>query len=73
MMRESMTWIIGLAGCLSGVVTLVGEEPPDGGKATVELRWVETQPIEGLTEAEGFQSSCDPATSSIPTVNQPWC
>jgi hypothetical protein len=29
-------------------------------KAVVELRWVESRRIEGLTEDEGFQSSCDP-------------
>lgn len=29
-------------------------------QARVELRWVEGKPIPGVTEAEGFQSSCDP-------------
>jgi hypothetical protein len=30
------------------------------GEAKVELRWLETKPVEGVTEVKGFQSSCDP-------------
>lgn len=35
-------------------------------KAKIELRWVESKPIEGLTEKEGFQTSCDPDSIMYP-------
>jgi hypothetical protein len=41
-------------------ISSAADRPPEGQKARVELRWVEVQSIEGLTEKEGFQSSCDP-------------
>lgn len=44
--------------CLSLVPAMPALEPP--AKAKVELRWLETKWIDGLTEDEGFQSSCDP-------------
>lgn len=37
-----------------------GAEPAGKPAPVVELRWVETKRIEGLTAAMGFQSSCDP-------------
>lgn len=43
-----------------------GEQPPAGSKARVELRWVETKQVADLTEAEGFQSSCDPDSIVYP-------
>lgn len=35
-------------------------QPMNRPKAQIELRWVEAKFIPGVTEAEGFQSSCDP-------------
>jgi hypothetical protein len=37
-----------------------GAEPGSQPKKKVELRWVESKRIEGLTEDQGFQSTCDP-------------
>jgi hypothetical protein len=42
------------------ITAVNGQEPASARRATVELRWVESGRIEGLTEKEGFQSSCDP-------------
>jgi hypothetical protein len=39
---------------------VVAQELPGRPKANVELRWVESKRIEGLTEVDGFQCSCDP-------------
>lgn len=37
------------------------EAPPSAtAKAKVDIRWVEAERIDGITEDEGFQSSCDP-------------
>jgi hypothetical protein len=59
-----MSWRVrvaaGLAACLIVGATATAQEPPAKGKARVELRWLETKPIEGLTDAKGFQASCDP-------------
>ena len=59
-----MPWYVrvalGLAVCSAGVPAVVGQESPARPKAKVELRWVETKRVEGLTEDKGFQSSCDP-------------
>lgn len=42
-------------------------QPPDRPlKAQVELRWVESKPIEGVTEKEGYQTSCDPDSIMYP-------
>jgi hypothetical protein len=54
--------LLGLAVCLACVPAAGGEEPPakPKGKAKVELRWLETKKVEGVTEDKGFQASCDP-------------
>jgi hypothetical protein len=53
--------------CSAGLPIAVGQQPPPARpKAKVELRWVETQPVEGLTEEKGFQSSCDPQDKVYP-------
>lgn len=57
-MRWSMCVIVMLAVSAIGVSGVVAQEPP--GKAKVEIRWVEWKPVKGVTEVEGFQSSCDP-------------
>ena len=49
--------VVGLLVCSACVPAIDGSEPPE--KAKVELRWVETKRIEGLTDDKGFQSSCD--------------
>jgi hypothetical protein len=51
--------------CLWASVAL-GQPVPTFMKAKVELRWVEQQKIEGLTEDEGYQSSCDPDSIVYP-------
>lgn len=59
-----MSWYVrvalGLAVCSACGPAGEGQEPPAKPKAKVELRWVETKQIGGLTEDKGFQSSCDP-------------
>lgn len=35
-------------------------------KIKVELRWVESEAVAGLTETEGFQTSCDPDDIAYP-------
>ena len=59
----------GVAGLVGSVVLPTGPEEPAkgradaevaGGAAKVEFFWLESQPIEGLTQAKGFQISCDP-------------
>lgn len=61
-----MAWqvriVVGLAACMAYLPPAVGQQPADlaKAKAKVELRWLETRPMEGLTENEGFQASCDP-------------
>lgn len=49
-----------LAVCSVCFLVIGGQEPPVTPKVTVEFRWVEEKPIEGLTEDEGFRSTCDP-------------
>jgi hypothetical protein len=53
---------LGLVSCLACVSAAVGQEPPvkPKARAKVELRWLETKPVNDLTEKEGFQASCDP-------------
>jgi hypothetical protein len=53
-----------LLACFVGVCAVSGEESP--AKAKVELRWVETKKVEGVTEEKGFQSSCDPDSIVYP-------
>jgi hypothetical protein len=62
----SVRIVLALAGCFSFVVTAFGQAPPARPKAKVDLRWVEDKPIQGVTEEEGFQSSCDPDSIVYP-------
>jgi hypothetical protein len=59
-----MTWCmriaLGLMVCSACAPAVVAQEPPAKPKARVELRWLETRRVEGLTEDKGFQASCDP-------------
>jgi hypothetical protein len=65
-----MPWYVrialGLVVCSTCIPAVVAQEPPVKAKAKVELRWVESQRVEGLTEDEGFQSSCDPDSIVYP-------
>lgn len=45
---------------------LLGEESPARPPVRVELRWVETSRIAGVTDDEGFQTSCDPMSVMFP-------
>ena len=58
--------VLGLAVCAACVPTAVAQEPPAKPKAKVELRWLESKRIEGLTEDKGFQCSCDPKAIVYP-------
>ena len=44
---------LGLAVCSACAPAVGGQEPPAKPKAKVELRWVEGNRVEGLTEAVG--------------------
>lgn len=44
----------------------LGEQRDAAAKPKIELRWVETKQIPNVTEAEGFQSSCDPDSIVYP-------
>lgn len=48
--------------CVAGATATAQEVK----KPKVELRWVEAQKIAGLTEEEGFQTSCDPDSIMFP-------
>ena len=65
-----MTWrmrmVLGLASCLVCVPSGMSQESPSKSKVAVELRWVESKPIEGVTEEEGIQTSCDPDSLMYP-------
>lgn len=56
--------VLGLLACSACAPAVDGREPPAKekaeAKATVELRWVESRRIDGVTEAKGFQCGCDP-------------
>lgn len=59
-----MAWQVRIAVALAissaYLAIIVGQQPAAKAGTSVELRWVETRRVEGLTEDEGFQSSCDP-------------
>lgn len=57
---------LGLVACLASISTVEGQEPPTAKKAKVELRWVEFQRIEGLTEDKGIRVTCDPTCLAYP-------
>jgi len=49
-----------LTACSIAAPASLGQDPPAKPKAKVEVRWVESKKIEGVTEDKGFQCSCDP-------------
>lgn len=65
-----MSWYVRVAMvfavCSAVVPNGLGQDPPVKPKAKVELRWVETNRVEGLTEDKGFQSSDDPTDVVYP-------
>lgn len=54
--------------CVVLASSLVAEKPKKP-KVNVELKWVESRPVEGVTEETGFQTSCDPDSVKYPHVN----
>lgn len=58
--------LISLAAAALAQEALPENAPPEARRGMVELRWVETRHIDGLTEDEGFQSSCDPDSIVYP-------
>jgi hypothetical protein len=48
---------LGLVACS---VSVAGQEPPAKPKATVELKWMGKERVEGITEDEGVRTTCDP-------------
>lgn len=56
-MSVSYRCLVGILFVLFGASIVIGQEKARPG---VELYWVESTPVDGLTEIEGFQSSCDP-------------
>ena len=60
LMRCYVRIVLGLLVCSGCVLAADGQQPPAKPTVKVDLRWVETKRIEGVTENEGFQSSCDP-------------
>lgn len=65
-MPSSLRSVVVLTSCLVCVSAVAEPEPTAKPKAKVELRWVETRRVEGLTETKGFQSSCDPDSIVYP-------
>jgi hypothetical protein len=66
-MSRRLRILLGLAICLSCSPAVMAQAPPrPRPKARVELKWVEAQRIEGVTEEKGFQSSCDPDSIVYP-------
>jgi hypothetical protein len=49
------------------------QDPPAKPRATVELRWVESKKIEGVTEDKGFSAVATRRTSCTRTRSRPWC
>jgi hypothetical protein len=65
MMLRYLQVLVWPAVFVANVPVVEGQEPPMK-KAKVEFRWVESRSIEGLTEKEGFQSTCDPDSTVYP-------
>ncbi len=65
-MQRSMLFVLGLVVVSVCIAADKGDKPSAPPKAKVELRWVESVRVEGLTEDKGFQSSCDPDSIVYP-------
>lgn len=65
-MSWSVRIALGLAACVVGAPAALAQKPQAEKKAQVELRWVESKSIEGLTEETGYQTSCDPHSIMYP-------
>lgn len=65
-MRWSMLSLLGIVVVSIFVPRVRGEEPAPKPKVKVEIRWVESKRIDGLTEEKGFQCSCDPDSIVYP-------
>ncbi|WP_254513395.1 hypothetical protein [Anatilimnocola floriformis] len=62
-MQFHLRLVCAVAICCAGSVALFAQ---DAKKPKVELRWVEAKKIAGVTEDEGFQTSCDPDSIMYP-------
>lgn len=65
-MHSNARRMLRVAALLACGFVFLGMEPSAKPKVRVELRWVEQKRIDGLTEANGFQSSCDPDSIVYP-------
>jgi hypothetical protein len=65
-MQRHIQVFLCLAMCFASVPVAWAWEPPIKPKAKVEFRWVEAKPIEGLTDKDGFKSTCDPDSLVYP-------
>jgi hypothetical protein len=67
-MLRDLRIVFMVACCLAcgGIAAGQGSGVQPKPKAKVELRWVESKRIEGVTEDKGFQTSCDPKDISYP-------
>lgn len=57
-------WIAALG--FAFLLPAVGQDFPSKTKARLEFRWVESKKIDGITEDEGFRTSCDPDSIMYP-------
>src|SRR5687767_10005953 len=59
-----------LAACAAGGLVPAQEKnekkEPAAPNSRVQFRWMEPKPVEGVTEAKGVQTSCDPDDLSYP-------
>jgi hypothetical protein len=65
-MPRSVPLALALAVALTGLPAATAQDPPAKPKARVELRWLESRRIEGLTEDKGMQASCAPGDLVYP-------
>jgi hypothetical protein len=56
-----MLWYMQIAlGLVVCSASVEGQEPSPKPKATVELKWLEKERVEGITEEKGITTTCDP-------------
>lgn len=60
MMARHTLGLLLLLGGLIAVPATFGQDPPAQPKVKVELRWVETKHVDGLTDEKGYQSGYTP-------------
>jgi hypothetical protein len=65
-MSRSTSALLVVCAWVIPIAPSTGDDRPAQPAVRVELRWVETKPVAGLTEDDGFQSSCDPDSIVYP-------